>query len=114
LREGLRVVQGVAATAHKMVKRRPIRLAKLGQRGFGNLRRCLALAGGENKTPLRRSERIALATLTAWQNLHCIGLAERLARGKARKSAILCSTAQKILLKRERQQQQPTLERQQR
>ena len=70
LREILRIVHSVPAAAHETVKRRPIYLAKLRERGLGNFRFCLASAGRQNHGPLSRRKKITLATLVPCQRLH--------------------------------------------
>ena len=70
LREILRIVHGVSAAAHETVKRRPIGLAKLRQRGVRNLRFGLASSRRENHAPVGRRKQIALATPVPCQRLH--------------------------------------------
>ena len=59
LREILCVVHGVPATAYETIKWSPIDLAKLRQRGTGDLRVDLAFACGEHHAPVGRRKHIA-------------------------------------------------------
>src|SRR5439155_2982603 len=70
LREVLRIMHGVAAAAHETVKRRPISLAKLRERGMRNLRCGLASPSRDNHAPVGRRKQIALATPVPCQRLH--------------------------------------------
>ena len=59
LREVLRIMHRVPATAHETVKRRPIDLAKLSQRGASDVGFGLASPGCEHDAPVSRRKQIA-------------------------------------------------------
>src|SRR2546425_6685389 len=74
LREILRIMHGVAAAAHETVKRRPIDLAELRERGLRNLWFGLASPSRQNHAPVRRRKQIALAMPVPCQRFHVTGL----------------------------------------
>ena len=67
-------VHDVAATAHKTVERRPIGLAKLGERGLRNFRFGLAFPCREDHAPMSRRKQITASMPVACQRLHISGL----------------------------------------
>jgi hypothetical protein len=92
-------VQSIPAAAHETVKRRPISLAKLSERGSGKLRVNLASSGGDNHAPMGRSEWIALAMDSLGQSFHVRGVSEPPEKNKSRKKiTISCSTASAVPL----------------
>src|SRR5438552_4237132 len=94
LREVLRIVHRIPAAAHESVKRRPVGLAKLSERGLSDLRFGLAFSGRENHAPMGRSEGIALHLSGPWQSFHVSGVTDSRERDKPReKLPISCSTA---------------------
>ena len=76
LREILCVMHGVTAGAHETVKRRPIGLAKLRERGLRNLRVGLAFSGRENHAPTGRRKGVALTVDGLSQSFHVTGVSE--------------------------------------
>src|SRR5438034_8931093 len=76
LREILCVMHGVTAGAHETVKRRPIGLAKLRERGLRNLRVGLAFSGRENHAPTRRRKGVALTVDGLSPSCHVTGVSE--------------------------------------
>src|SRR5216110_118278 len=76
LREILCVMHGVPAGAHETVKRRPIGLAKLRERGLRNLRVGLAFSGRENHAPMGRRKGVALTVDGLSQSFHVTGVSE--------------------------------------
>ena len=70
LREILRIMHGVPAAAHETVKRRPIGLAKLRERGLRNLWVGLAPPRCENHAPVGRRKQIALAMPVPCRGIH--------------------------------------------
>ncbi len=78
LREILRVMHSVSATAHETVKRPPVSLAKLRERGLCILRFVLAFTRGDNHAPVGRRKQIFLAMSVPCEGLHvsvCIKIA---------------------------------------
>jgi hypothetical protein len=94
LREILRIVHSVPAAAHESVKRSPIGLAKLRQRGPRNLRFGLAPPRRENHAPMRQRKQIALTVLVPLAGIH-VNAEEKQA---AKKIKISCSTRSRIPL----------------
>src|SRR5438094_6729654 len=76
LREILCVMTGVTAGAHETVKRRPLGLAKLRERGLRNLRVGLAFSGRENHAPMGRRKGVALTVDGLSQSFHVTGVSE--------------------------------------
>ncbi len=74
LREILRIMHGITAAAHKTVKRRPIGLAKLRERGLRKLRFGMASPRRQNHAPVSRRKQIALTTPVPCQRLHVSSL----------------------------------------
>jgi len=70
LREILRIMHSVPAAAYETVKRPPIDLAKLRQRGPRGLRFGLAAPGCEHHAPVGRRKQIALAVLVPHTGIH--------------------------------------------
>ena len=70
LREILRVFHAVSAAAHESVKRRPVSLAKLRERGLRGLRIGLTSSRRDNYAPVGRRKHIAVATPIPCQRLH--------------------------------------------
>ena len=69
-------MHGVTAGAHETVKRRPIGLAKLRERGLRNLRVGLAFSGRENHAPMGRRKGVALTVDGLSQSFHVTGVSE--------------------------------------
>src|SRR5215471_9710212 len=63
-------MHSIPAAAHEAVKRRPIGLAKIRQRGLSNLRVGLTSPCRENHAPVGRRKQVALATPVTCQGLH--------------------------------------------
>ncbi len=104
-------MDGVPAATHESVKRGPIGLAKLGQRGAGKLR--FIPTGGQDNAPVSRTERVALTMNGGGQWLHCVRLAKSGERGKPEKNDDFVQHAsQNRFVKRKTATttQQPTLE----
>jgi hypothetical protein len=94
LGEVLRIVHGVTAAAHKSVERRPISLAKLSERDAGALRLRITPPGGDNHTPVGRSERIALVMTSVWQRTHPVSVSGAREKAKhAKKSRFFAARA---------------------
>src|SRR5438046_836223 len=87
LREILRVMHGVPASAHETVKRRPIRLAKLREGGLRNLRFGLTFPRRDNHAPVGRRKQIALAMPVPCQGFHVIGVSESREKNKPREKS---------------------------
>src|SRR5437773_11035220 len=85
LREILRIVHAVAAAAHKTVKRRPISLAKLGERGLRNLRFGLGFPRREDHAPMGRRKQITASMPVPCQRLHVSSLYQDRRRNASRK-----------------------------
>jgi hypothetical protein len=85
LREILRVFHAVAATANKTVKRCPIGLAKLRERGLRNLGFGLTSPRRENHAPVGRRKQIAQATSVPSQRLHLSSLYQERKKKASRK-----------------------------
>src|SRR5436190_15919485 len=86
LREILRVMHGVPASAHETVKRRPIRLAKLREGGLRSLRFGLTFPRRDNHAPVGRRKQIALAMPVPCQGFHVIGVSESREKNKPREN----------------------------
>src|SRR6266436_6816629 len=103
LRQILRIVHRVSAAAHKTVKRRPIGLAKLRERGLRKLRFGLASPRRQNNAPVSRRKQIALTTPVPCQRLHVSGFyQDRRRKASRKKITTSCSTRSGIPLYRER------------
>jgi hypothetical protein len=93
LRQVLGIVHGIAAIADIRVERRPVGLAKLGQRSVRDLRLCLSFARRDDHAPVSGREGISLAENGFRRILHAAILTTRREKAKPReKSAISCST----------------------
>jgi hypothetical protein len=77
-------VRGIPTAAHESVKRRPIGLAKLSERGLSDLRVGLAFSGRENHAPMGRSEGVALTMDGLSQSFHVTGVSESREKNKPR------------------------------
>ena len=66
----------VAAAAHESIKRRPIGLAKLSERGLSDLRLGLAFSGREYHAPMGWSEGVAPTVHGLSQSFHATGVSE--------------------------------------
>src|SRR6266404_1802158 len=86
LRQVLRIVHGIAAAAHESVKRRPIGLAKLSERGSANLRVSLASSGGENHAPMGWGKGAALTVDGLSQSFHVTRVSESREKNKPREN----------------------------
>src|SRR4029077_659055 len=74
----------MAALAHKGIQRRPVGLAKLSERGSGNLRSVLISSSRENDAPMGRSKGITLAMGRPRQSFHVSGVTGPYGKGKPR------------------------------
>src|SRR5262249_33974725 len=70
----LRIVYRESAPAHETVKRRPVGLAKLRQRGLRNLRFRLAPASGKHDAPAGRRKQFDPTVPVPHQSIHLNGL----------------------------------------
>src|SRR4030095_8417431 len=100
LREILRIMHSISAAAHETVKRRPIGLAKLRQRGLCNLRFGLAPAGREHGGPVCRRTEISLTVPVPQARIHVNGLyQDRRRKASGEKNKICAARAPESVCK---------------
>ena len=101
LRQVLGVVDGIATTADISIKRRPVGLAKPGQRGARDFRFRLRFARCNNHAPVGRGEGISLAVNRSRRVLHAQILSTESGNAKQRKNTISCSSVRRSRLETE-------------